>query len=132
MPASLESFIQQNLGIPHVGTTLANRGQCVGLIEAWLAANKLSAIGGNAVDLLNNADLKVYRVIRNTPLNYPGASNVVCWDKTWGNGYGHTAVVIAANMHYIVVFEQNDPDGSPPIVQTHGYAGVAGWIVLPS
>jgi hypothetical protein len=37
-------------------------------------------------------------------------------------------VVLAANAAQVVMFEQNDPDGSPPIVATHDYSGVAGWI----
>ncbi|HLJ81669.1 MAG TPA: CHAP domain-containing protein [Ktedonobacterales bacterium] len=127
----LLAFIAQYLGLAGTGTTPENRGQCVGLVEAWLAAQQLPAIGGNAVDLLRNADLRTYRVIHNLPTNFPHAGDIVCWNSTWGGGFGHTAVVIAAGVTRLAVFEQNDPAGAPPLVATHDYSGVAGWIVLP-
>jgi surface antigen len=126
----LAKFIGQYLGVANTGENPVNRGQCVGLIEVWLTANKKPHIPGNAVDLLANADLKVYKKFGNTPTNIPLVGAVVCWNATWGGGYGHTAVVVAANVNQLVVFEQNDPTGAPPVVATHNYNGVAGWLTF--
>lgn len=124
----LALFIRQYLGKANTGDTPGNLGQCVGLIEVWLDANKKPHIPGNAVDLLANADLRIYRRTTNTPNNYPNPGSIVCWDGTWGAGYGHTAIVVASSVLQLVVFEQNDPDGAPPLVATHDYAGVEGWL----
>jgi hypothetical protein len=126
--ANLLEFMQAYLGKPSTGTNAANSGQCVGLIEVWAAANKKTWIGGNARDLLVNAKIPDYRVIWNTPTNYPKAGDIVVWGPSWGAGYGHTAIVVAATSMYLVTFEQNDPTGSPPIVSTHNYSGVQGWL----
>ena len=131
MRADLAAFVSQYLGVPHVGNTVDNKGQCVGLIEVWLSVNKHANIRGNAKDLLANADLQVYQMFTNTPTNFPPAGAIVVWDASWGGGNGHTAVALAANVNLLAVFEQNNPAGSAPTVVTHDYAGVAGWIVLP-
>jgi surface antigen len=129
MDTKLLAFIHTYLGVPNVGTNAVNRGQCVGLIEVWLAALGLPFIGGNAKDLPGNADPAHYRVVKNGPNNFPPVGAVVCWDASWGAGYGHTAIVVAATAMYLAVFEQNDPTGAAPVVSTHGYQGVEGWIL---
>lgn len=125
---NLATFIDAYFDVPNTGNTPENRGQCVGLVEVWISANKAPHIVGNAVDLLNNADPKSYIRILNNPTNYPFPGDVLCWNASWGSGFGHTAVVVAANGNRVGVFEQNDPDGSPPALATHDYSGVAGWL----
>jgi hypothetical protein len=124
----LSLFAIRYLGAGNVGENSANRGQCVGLIEVWLTSQGKPHIPGNAKDLLTGADPKQYRVIPNGPQNYPQPGDVVCWDGSWGGGFGHTAIVVAANAMHIAVFEQNDPESSPCIIATHDYSGVAGWV----
>ena len=130
MHEKLLAFIAQYLGRLGTGTTAANKGQCVGLVEAWLAALGKGPIWGNAIDLLANADLKVCTLVRNTPDNYPPAGAIVCWGGSFGGGLGHTAVVLAATRTWLAVFEQNNPAGVPPMVATHLYTGVAGWLIV--
>lgn len=127
MDKKLLDFLLRLLGRPGVGTNAVNRGQCVGLVEVWLAELGLPFVGGNAKDLPANAPPTRYLVVRNGPSNYPPPGAVVCWGASWGGGYGHTAVVVAANGMYLAVFEQNDPSGSPPLVATHSYEGVEAW-----
>ena len=79
---------------------------------------------------MKNADSSHYSIVENGPTNYPPAGAIICWGSTWGGGYGHTAVVLAATPDEFVAFEQNNPEGSPPLVATHTYSGVAGWIIL--
>lgn len=124
----IATFIRLRLGVPNTGDTPGNRGQCVGLVEDWLDANLKPHVPGNAKDLLANADRKVYKVTVNAAYNSPPPGAVVVWGGSWGAGYGHTAVVVAANAEWLVVFEQNDPTGALPRVATHTYAGVIGWI----
>ena len=127
---NLAKFISQYLGKANTGENPVNRGQCVGLIEVWLTANGKPHIAGNAVDLLANADPKVYKKTANIPTNQPPPGAIVTWNGTWGGGYGHTAVVVAANVLQLVVFEQNDPGGAAPTVATHPYSGIQGWITF--
>jgi surface antigen len=129
MLEKLSAFIAQYLGRVGTGTTAQNKGQCVGLVEAWLAAQGKGPVWGNAVDLMANADPKLYTVVHNAPDNYPPAGAIVCWGASFGGGYGHTAVVIAATAHWLAVFEQNNPVGSPPLVATRQYTGVQGWMI---
>ena len=124
----LLQFVAAFLGVPNTGDNAQNAGQCVGLVERWLDECELPHIYGNAKDLLTNAGGKPYKVTKNSPTNFPPAGAIVVWGSTWGGGYGHTAVVLAATKNFIAVFEQNDPTGSYPIVATHNYSGVVGWI----
>ena len=126
----LAPFISQYLGKSGTGDTPQNRGQFVGLVEVWLDANKKPHIWGNADQLLANADPKSYKRTNNIPTNNPPPGAIVCWDGTWGGGAGHTAIVVASNVNLLVVFEQNDPDGSAPVVATHNYGGIQGWLTF--
>ena len=128
--ANLTAFINQYLGMPNTGDTQENRGQCVGLVELWLKENGKVHIWGDAKDLLANASAAHIPVMRNTPTNVPVSGAVIVWNGTWGQGHGHTAIVVAANVTHVVVFEQNNPLGMPPLVATHGYGGIDGWIML--
>ena len=125
---NLFGFISTYLGQMNVGDTPENIGECVGLVEKWLDVNGKLHIWGNARELLVNADVRSYRVFKNNPTNVPPAGSIIVWDGTWGNGFGHTAVVIAGNMNHFVSFEQNNPVGHPPTVVEHDYQGVLGWI----
>jgi surface antigen len=124
----LESFIHDYLAVPNVGTNSVNRGQCTGLVALWCVWNDKSIVYANAVDILKEAPRNSYHVEYNSPINYPHSGNIVCWDGAYGNGYGHTAVVVAANENELVVFEQNNPYGHAPIVSTHDYNHVQGWL----
>lgn len=112
----------------NVGDTAGNRGQCVGLIEVWLDSLGLPHIWGNAKDLLANADPRHYGVIENGPTNYPSVGDIAVWGSMWGNGNGHCGVVVAGDVNRMLVFEQNDPDGSPPHEAYYSYFGVKGWL----
>ena len=130
MAGTLIAFLARYLGALGTGTTPENTGQCVGLVERWLAALGVGPIWGDAKDLLANADPRWYTVERNAPDNYPPPGAVVCWNASWGAGHGHTAVVLAATRLHMAVFEQNDPTGALPLAATHGYAGVQGWLTV--
>ena len=124
----LATFIRAYLGAANTGDTPGNMGECVGLVEKWVDANAKPHIPGNARDLLGMADHKAYKATLNLPGNYPPPGAIVCWGSTWGGGFGHCAIVVASNVMHLAVFEQNNPEGAAPVVATHGYAGVTGWL----
>lgn len=126
----LPRFIGRYLLKGLVGTNPANIGQCTGLAMLWVKENNKPLIWANAKDLLDQADLTAYTMYKNQPHNAPPAGALVVWGASWGGGYGHVAVVVAANDMHLAVFEQNDPTGSGPTVATHTYDGVIGWLVF--
>jgi hypothetical protein len=127
---TLIRFISLYFGRLMVGDTPENMGECVGLIETWLDTNLKPHVWGDAKALLLNADPKVYRVTDNKPDNYPPLGAIVVWGAAWGQGHGHCAIAVAANSSRLAVFEQNNPAGSPPILATHDYSGVLGWLTF--
>ncbi|OAE01849.1 CHAP domain-containing protein [Arthrobacter sp. OY3WO11] len=126
---NLDAFIAKYTGVPKVGNTPENTGECVGLSMVWTASQKLPHTWGHAKDLLANADRKAFDVIANSPTNYPQPGDVLCMDRRWGGGYGHTGVVVRADVNTYTLFEQNNPKGSAPRVVAHpNYYGVQGWM----
>lgn len=130
MNADLLGFIGKYVGRGAVGTNPDNTGQCTGLAMLWVEANSHPLIWADAKDLLSQAPLTDYQVFHNGPTNAPPPGALVVWNDTWGGGYGHVAVVVAANAMHLAVVEQNDPIGAGPLVATHDYSGVAGWLVF--
>ena len=126
----LAKFITRYLQKGAVGTNPVNTGQCTGLAMLWAQANSKPLIFANAKDLLDQAPLDAYIMYKNGPFNSPPPGSLVVWGAAWGAGYGHVAVVIAANDMHVAVFEQNDPTGSGPNVATHTYDGIIGWLVF--
>ena len=126
----LLGFISRYLQKGLVGTNPTTTGQCTGLAMLWCQANKKPLTWANAKDLLVQADLNAYTMYKNGPHNFPPPGSLVVWGATWGAGYGHVAVVIAANDMHLAVFEQNNPTGDGPDVKTHTYDGIIGWLVF--
>jgi surface antigen len=111
MKLSLQDFIAQYNGKTGIGDTDQNKGQCVGLVEVWIDNLGLPHIWGNAIDLLANADKTAYTVVKNTPTNSPTPGDIVVLDM---GTYGHTAIVVKADVNTLTLFEQNDHDANDP------------------
>ena len=122
----LTDFLAKYYNELKTGNTPENKGECVGLISMWVEELGLPHIWGHAKDLLTNADKNHFKVIKNSIDNYPVAGDIVCWDKTWGGGFGHTGVVIVADKYELDVFEQNP--NAPHIIHHPNYSGVQGWL----
>jgi len=103
-------FKSKYLGV-RCGNTDQNMGECVGLISLWMDNLHIPHEWGNAKDLLANANTQYVDVIYNDPkdLNqHPVQGDIMVWDKTWGNGFGHTGVVEEATGKDFITFEQNN------------------------
>lgn len=134
MEKTLLDFLNKYFGVAGTGDTPQNKGQCVGLIEVWLDILNVNDphLWGNAKDLLNNADPAKFDKITNDPNNYnqfPVPGDVLVFGPSWGNGLGHTGIVVRANGYTFSLFDQNNPIGAhPTLTNFPNYAGVTGWI----
>src|SRR5258708_4952118 len=129
---TLFAFIKQYFDQSQTGNTSENKGQCVGLVSVWMDSLDIAHEFGNAKDLLNNADTTIFDVIYNTPISFPLAGDIMVWGSDWGEGFGHTGVIIAADVNIFCTFEQNNPSGHTPQLITHTYDtnphGTLGWL----
>jgi hypothetical protein len=125
---TLNEFIARYQGKYNIGDTPENTGECVGLVQVWINELGQPHIWGHAKSLVANADPSAYQAIYNFPDNFPQPGDIVCWGETFGGGYGHTGVVVRADVNSMDVFQQNDPMGSTPHLKTYNYNGVQGWI----
>lgn len=106
--------------------------QCVDLVEDYIAAvHGLAHIPGNAIDLYANADHGHWIKVGNLPANFPAPGDVVTWRQTPALGIGpdgHCAVVLLADVNYLVTLDQDWPPGARVEVVVHSYVGVFGWL----
>ncbi|MGS0667659.1 SH3 domain-containing protein [Staphylococcus arlettae] len=64
--------------------------------------------GAGAADIPNVNDFtNEAKVYQNTPSFLAKPGDVVVWNRNYGGGYGHVAVVISATLNSFVVIEQN-------------------------
>lgn len=110
---TLQDFIIDKTGQTNVGDTSANKGQCVGLVEAFFDTMGLPHIWGNACDMPGDADHNVFDVVSNTPTYVPPVGAAVVYPAGWeGSAVGHVALVAAGTTSStLVVFEANDRIG---------------------
>ena len=123
---SLQTFLIDVNG-KRVNTDGADAGQCTAVPHLWEQDNSWPVVLGNAKDTLGNASSSFYAKVANTPTNFPPPGAVIVWGSTWGEGYGHTAVVVAANANLFTCIEQNDGDNGLAHEGTHNYGGIIGW-----
>ena len=127
----LKKFIKKYEGVSNVGNTPGNSGECVGLIQVYIAELGLSHIWGHAKDIFANASPNEYEKVENAPDIYPDEGDIICWNSTMGNGFGHIAIVISSDPEKdtVEVFESNNPYGEPPRKHTYSnWRGIIGWL----
>jgi len=66
--------------------------------------------------------------IKNTPDLVPMPGDVVIWDKTAGNPYGHIAIFVRGDVQSFDSFDQNLPTGSACHIVHHTYTNVLGFL----
>lgn len=110
-------------------------GQCVSLSQQWAQVN---GVGGTPVFPVPAAKLMVgsrpdaFVWVKNTITGVPPVGAIPVWNGNVGGGYGHTGVVVSANVFTMDVFQQNDPVGSGAHVKRYNYKNVEGWLILKS
>jgi len=113
------------------GNTDDNMGQCVGLFAVWLDNLGLGHVWGNAKDIFNNAPATDFKKTVYKKGVFPVTGDVITWDKNWGGGFGHLAIIDSVDKvaNTCTVFEQNNPTGNPPRIHTFtSWGGVIGWL----
>jgi CHAP domain len=128
-PGLLE-FLATRLG-RSVTVPRGEGGQCVDLCELWIIATGATRTWANAVDLLAAAPAGEWAIVGNRPDNAPSAGDVVVWGAYAPLGIGdngHCAIVIDADVRWMIVAHQNYPKGAPVGLALMGYGGVKGWM----
>ncbi len=112
----------------YVTVTGPDAGQCTAIAHYWEKMLGLPIVYGDAKDTLHNATADYDRADYKGQVPPPGA--IMVFDASWGNGAGHTGVVVSATNKSFDLLEQNNPTGAVTGVQTHrSYAGVIGWFI---
>jgi len=101
--------------------------QCADVIKAFFVeVLGIPAIKGNAIDYW--ADIPGFQRISKGSLTLPRPYDIIIWDKTKTNPYGHIAIANWVRAGDFNSFEQNFPVGSVCHFQDHNYKGVLGWL----
>lgn len=69
----------------------------------------------------------VFRKVPNTPDGVPQRGDIVVWDENTGNGFGHIAIVLEADVNGFTSLDQNWNGRHAHKVQ-HNYNHVYGWL----
>ena len=131
MTLTLEKFIQNYNGkFLEVAGSANAQNQCVDLANGVIR----DVWGLPIIEWTNAVDFPQklsdsYTFVANTPDGVPPSGSLIVFKK-YGSLYGdagHIALVIAATVKKVQVFEQNYPTGSPCKVGEHDYRGCVGW-----
>jgi hypothetical protein len=105
--------------------------QCMDLIEEYNRdVVKAPRLWGNAIDLLKNSQPQFYDFIPNTPTYVPPAGSIAVWNNKVGNGDGHCAIVLAANVNSFDCIQQDGIRQTVTTVNRYYYQNVAGFLVV--
>jgi hypothetical protein len=105
----------------------SNGAQCVDVAKAFFKeVLGIEPIKGNAIDYWK--DIPGFQRIKSGMLRVPKPYDIIIWDKTPTNPYGHIAICNWVRMFDFGSFDQNWPVGSPCHFQDHIYPGVLGWL----
>jgi hypothetical protein len=132
----LQDFILKHDGV-HVDWDGSFGAQCVDLARYYFAEvcglKRQPAGVSGAKDFYRNFEKDPVLVgnfdkIPNTPELVPKSGDIVIWDKTPGNPYGHIAVFIRGDVQSFSSFDQNLPTGAPCGLVHHTYQNVLGFL----
>ena len=125
-----QEFIAQNNGkqVDLDGFPSEQPYQCYDLVNKWSLTLGYSRFSGlRAYDIFGQQPQN-YTSISNSPTAVPQAGDIIVWNSSKGNGFGHTA--IANGVGNTSTFESLDQNWSVPrcVGVKHDYAGVIGWL----
>lgn len=69
-----------------------------------------------------------FEKIANTPTGVPQKGDIVLFNKTSSNPYGHVCVFVSGDENAFKSFDANFPTGSLPHIQDHKYTNCLGWL----
>jgi hypothetical protein len=133
---TLQDFILRHEGI-HVDWDGAFGAQCVDLARFYfqevcgLEKQPVGVVGARDFYLNFEKDpvlTKYFEKIPNTPEFVPKRGDVVLWDGTKGNPYGHIAIFVRGDVNAFNSFDQNLPAGAPCGIVHHTYSNVLGFL----
>lgn len=102
-------------------------GQCVSVSSEWCVENGWPELSGaTALEIYENFTNAAYAKVLVNHGN-PEIGDIMFWDATYGGGDGHTGVVTDVGPTGMIIFEQNDPLGSPAHLQFYNFNHLAGW-----
>ncbi len=105
--------------------------QCKDFVEKFTTENFGVSFPGNAVDLITCSIPSGWVRIKNTPDFLPQPGDIALWS---GGTYGHTGIIVSANLNTFVSVDQNwvnaSSNGSPAAKVTHNYTYYGFWGVL--
>ena len=106
------------------------KNQCVDLVNGYLRdVKEMGLIPGNAKDFILNAPPAKFQYIKNTPLYIPPEGAICVWNGNVGNGNGHVAIVLKANLLTFTSLDQNWPTDAPVMEVKHNYSNVEGFLI---
>ena len=73
-------------------------------------------------------EIQYFEKIANTPTGIPQKGDIVLFNKTSSNPYGHVCIFIEGDANKFKSFDANYPVGSLPHVQDHTYGYCLGWL----
>lgn len=125
-----QEFIAQNNGkqVDLDGFPSEQPYQCYDLVNKWSLTLGYSRFSGLRAYNIFGQQPQNYTSISNSPTAVPQAGDIIVWDSSKGNGYGHTAIANGVgNTQY---FESLDQNWSVPrcVGVKHDYSGVIGWL----
>lgn len=107
--------------------------QCCDLVELYnhdvLGRGQIS---GNAERMYDMSIMGGLRGAINTPEYIPPRGAIACYSKQWGCTMNHVAIVLAADIQTLTLFEQNNPIGSPCVLKTVTYDPKMRFIIPPA
>ncbi len=122
-------FINQNVNqqIDLDGFPAEQPYQCYDLVNKWSESLGHSRFTGLYASDIFGQQPESYQWINNTPTRVPQAGDVIVWNRSYGNGAGHTAVATGAGDRNN--FQSLDQNWNAPrcLLQWHSYDGVIGW-----
>lgn len=127
-----------NWALARVGQRIDTDGyygaQCKDFVNAFTQENFGITFPGNACDLIYDALPSGWQRIQNYAEFIPEPGDIAIWGGWNGNPYGHTGIIISANINTFESVDQNwvnsSSNGSAAARVTHNYNRPAFWGVI--
>lgn len=131
---TLQAFIDKYTGKTVGYPSGSYVGECLSIVKVYIKEvfgfNPPPSGSNSAYGYWSNfpSPLPIYfEKVGNTKTNIPKVGDIIIWDTNAGNGDGHIAIVVGADVNSFISFEQNW-GGKHSHIQAHDYKNVVGWL----